>query len=370
MSDRDYYEVLGVGRNAGGDEIRSAYRKLALKYHPDRNAGDPEAEGKFKEAAEAYEVLSDPDKRQRYDQFGKEGLRGTDFRHFTDFNDIFSAFSDIFGGGMFGDLFGGGRSRNRGQHLKIQVEIGLDEVATGAKRDVGLTRRERCGACGGTGAAEGTQPVTCPTCRGAGMVQQGAGFFTVRSACPHCRGRGAVVREPCKRCRGSGKEAVKREISITIPPGVEDGIRIRYAGQGDAGDNGAPAGDLFCYVRVSEHPFFERHGEMLVCEVPITFPQAALGAEVEVPTLDGRTTVKVPRGTQSGDVVRLRGKGLPSPRGRGRGDEIVQLVIETPKRLTPRQKELLREFAESEEKAVAPRRKSFFEKLKDYFTEG
>jgi len=371
MAEQDYYDVLGVSRDAGIEEIRSTFRRLALKWHPDRNPDNPDAEAKFKEAAEAYEILSDPEKRRRYDQFGKAGLRGGDVHHFTDLHDIFSAFSDIFSGGLFGSFFGGGQGGGpgRGQHLKIQIEVSLEDVATGVKKAISLTRREACGDCGGTGAAPGTKPVACSTCGGYGVVEQSQGFFAVRTACPHCRGTGRRITAPCSRCRGTGREAVQREITITVPPGAEDGIRYRYPGQGDVGDNAGPAGDLFCYVTVKPHPFFRRHGDDLVCEVPITFPQAALGATIEVPTLGGRTTVTVSRGTQSGDVVRLRGKGLPNPRGRGRGDEIVLLTIETPKRLTPRQEELLRELAETEEKAVQPHRKTFFQKLKEYFAE-
>jgi molecular chaperone DnaJ len=369
MTEQDFYAVLGVERTAGADEIRSAYRQLAKKWHPDLNPNNPEAEERFKEAAEAYEVLSDPEKRRRYDQYGKEGLRGTDFREFTDLSDIFSAFGDIFGGGLFEGLFGngGGGGQGRGQHLKIQVEVGLEEVATGVKKEIELTRRERCSDCQGSGAAKGTRPSRCSTCGGYGVVQQGAGFFSLRTVCPACRGRGQFVKTPCARCRGTGKEAVRREITITVPPGAEDGIRYRYPGQGDAGDFGAPSGDLFCFVTVKPHPLFERHGDDLVCTVPITFAQAALGAEIEAPTLEGRTTVRVPRGTQSGHLLRLPGKGLPAARGRGRGDQIVHLVIETPAHLTARQEELLREFAETEEKAVQPQRKSFFEKLKTSF---
>ena len=371
MPEQDYYQVLGVSREASAEEIRSTFRRLALKWHPDRNPNNPEAEAKFKEAAEAYEVLSDPEKRSRYDRFGKEGLRATDFRQFTDFEDIFSAFSDIFSGGLFESFFGGGRAggARRGQHLKIEIQLSLEEVASGVKKEIELTRREACGECGGSGAAPGSKPTACATCGGYGQVERRRGFFVARTICPRCNGSGRVVTARCQRCRGTGKEAVRREITIDIPPGAEDGIRYRYPGQGDAGDLGGPPGDLFCYVTVKPHPFFQRHGDDLVCEVPITFAQAALGAEAPAPTLNGTTTVTVPRGTQSGDVLRLKGKGLPNPRGHGRGDEIVLLLIETPRRLTARQEALLREFAETEEKAVQPRRKSFFDKLREYFTE-
>ncbi len=373
MADQDYYEVLGVSRDASADEIRSAFRKMALQFHPDRNPNNPEAEEKFKQAAEAYEVLGDPDKRRRYDQYGREGLRGTDFRTFTDFEDIFSTFSDLLGGGLFGSLFGdrGRGGGNRGRHLRVRVEISLEEVATGIQREIELTRRERCGECGGTGGARGAAPVPCPTCGGYGVVEQGAGFFgmPVQVACPRCGGRGKVVQKPCPGCRGTGVESVRRSVTVTVPPGAESGIRFRYPGQGDAGQFGGPPGDLYCDVTVKAHPLFERHGDDIVCQVPISFAQAALGAEVEVPTLEGRSAATVPAGLQSGEVVRLRRQGLPSLEGGRRGDELIVFIIETPKHLTPRQRELLAEFADLETKSEQPQRRSFFDKLKKYFTE-
>jgi len=367
----DYYKILGVDRNATQEEIKKAYRRMALKYHPDRNPGDKEAEKKFKQAAEAYEVLSDPEKRARYDRYGHAGLEGVPVRGFTTFEDIFDAFGDIFGGdSIFDSFFDMGRRRRtqrRGPNLRCEVTISLEEVARGTERTIKIHRHEICKNCAGTGSRPGSMPSRCEYCNGRGEVRQSRGFFVVRVTCPRCGGVGTVITDPCPECRGKGKIPKTAEIKVRIPPGIEDGTRLRIAGEGEIGDNGAPRGDLFCDVFVKEHPFFERHGDDIICEVPISFAQAALGAEIEVPTLTSTARVKIPRGTQSGQIIRLRGQGLPNVNGYGRGDELIRVVIETPRHLTPRQEELLREFAKTEEKNVSPRRKSFFEKLKDYF---
>lgn len=367
---RDYYEVLGVARDANPDAIKGAYRRLALKFHPDRNPNNPEAEQKFKEAAEAYEILSDPDRRSKYDRFGHAGLSGTGVHEFRDAEDIFDVFGDIFGGGVFGDLFGGRRGRRgprAGRDLRMQLDLDLFEAAKGANKTIDIRRQELCSQCGGSGAKRGTKPVTCSYCGGRGQVFQSSGFFRIATPCPSCRGTGSQIRDPCPDCSGNGRIVAGRTIQVDVPPGVDTGMRVRLRGEGEPGDNGAPRGDLYCYINVREHPLFHREGANLICQVPITFTQAALGAEVEVPTLSGKQPLSVPRGTQSGEVFRLRGKGMPDPHGRGCGELVVQVVVETPKKLTKRQEELLREFAELENKHVSPERKSFFETLRDYF---
>jgi len=372
---RDYYESLGVGREATAGDIKSAYRREALKHHPDRNPGDREAEQKFKEAAEAYEILSDQGKRQRYDRFGHEGLRSSgNSRGFSSVEDIFSAFGDIFGGGgsVFEDLFGfsggsrGGGGR-RGASLRCEVRLNFDEMAHGAEKTIRLKRAEACETCAGSGARPGTSPRTCAYCGGHGEIQQSQGFFAIRTTCPRCRGEGKMIEDPCNDCSGHGRVSRTREISVKIPAGIEDGTRIRMTGEGEAGDRNGQAGDLYVEVYVSRHPLFEREGMDLICEVPITFSQATLGANVMVPGIDRQEEIEVHRGTQSGSMFRLRGRGLPDVHGRGQGDLLVRAVVETPKRLSSRQEELLREFAETEEVSVSPRRKSFFEKVKDLF---
>ena len=369
MAKRDYYETLGVERTASGDELKRAFRKLALKYHPDKNPDNKaEAEAKFKEAAEAYEVLRDPQKRARYDRYGHAGLSGAGIRDFGGFEDIFSAFGDIFGGGAFDDLFGGGRSRaRRGAHRRIQLEMIFEEVATGVEKTVEVTRHEYCESCGGSGAKPGTGPTACPYCRGYGQIEQRQGFFALRQTCPNCRGSGQVIREPCATCRGTGRVPKRVRIAIEVPAGARSGQRLIVEGQGDPGEDGSARGDLYVDIRVLPHAIFERDGDDVICEVPISFPQAALGAEIEVPTLGGRKVLKIPRGAQSGKVFRIGGEGFPSLQGLGRGDELVCVVVETPKRLTARQEELLHEFAETEDVNVTPRRKSFFERAKRYF---
>lgn len=367
---RDYYEVLGVKRDAEVDDIKRAYRQMALKNHPDKNPGDAEAERRFKEAAEAYEVLSDTPKRQRYDRYGHAGLEGAGVHDFRNAEDIMSAFSDIFGGGMFGDLFNQRRRGPRpGQDLLMKLEIDLLEAARGTTKTVELTRQEACGECRGSGAKKGTVATTCNYCGGQGQVVQSRGFFQVATTCPSCGGEGVRITDPCPACKGSGRLPATGSLKVDVPPGVETGMWLQLRNQGEPGDPGAPRGNLRIQIQVRKHPFFDRVRNDLQCQVPISFPQAALGAEVEVPTLEGTDRMAVPRGTQSGDVIKLKGRGMPDINGRGRGDELIEVVIETPKHLNARQEELLRELAEIEHEAVSPRRKSFFEKLRDYFTE-
>ena len=367
---RDYYEVLDVQRNADAEEIKRAYRRLAMKYHPDRTSGDKaEAEIKFKECSEAYEVLSDEGKRRRYDQFGHEGVTGQhDFSH-MDVTDIFSMFDDIFGGALGGGGGGRGRARraSRGYDLETRIELTLQEVAVGAEKQIDFERQDRCEQCGGTGAKTGTAPTVCLQCGGQGRVaQQGfGGMFRMVVACPNCRGRGTVVREHCPACGGTGRQLRKRTVIVKVPAGVHDGQAVRVTGEGEAGENGAPNGDLHVYIAVKEHPIFSRHNNDLVCQVPISFSEAALGARVEVPTLKGVETMDVPTGTQHGEVFKLKNRGLPDVRSHRIGDQLVQIVIEVPKKLNDRQKQLLREFAASEDARLQEQRKGFFDKLKE-----
>jgi molecular chaperone DnaJ len=369
MSDkRDYYEVLGVDRQAGEEDIKRAYRRMALQHHPDRNPGDQQAEQRFKDAAEAYSILGDAQKRAQYDQFGHQAFGqggGYDGQRFTNMEDVFSAFGDVFG---FGEMFGGRRRAGPqpGRDLKIVLDMTLEEIDTGVERTVALKRLERCLTCSGSGAKPGTSVGACSTCGGRGQIHRNQGFFTMASTCPRCRGAGQVIESPCLTCKGAGATRQKSEIKITIPPGIEEGVRLRVPGQGDAGDAGAPRGDLYCMVREIEHKVFQRSGADLICELPFSFTQLALGDKVEVPTLRGRADMTLPSGTQSGKVFRLRDQGLPKLEGHGRGDQLVRVFIEVPTKLGDRQKELLREFAELEEKRTG--NKSFFEKIANYFS--
>jgi len=371
---RDYYEVLGVERTASEEEIKRSYRRLAMKYHPDRNhENKAEAEVAFKECAEAYEVLSDGEKRRRYDQFGHAGVSGGhDFSH-MDVGDIFSMFDDIFGGAFGGRAGGaarGGRRTQRGFDLETQVELTLQEVATGAEKTLEFEKQDACETCKGSGAKPGVPPVVCVQCGGQGRIaQQGfGGMFRMVTTCPNCRGRGSIVRESCTSCRGTGRQLRKRVVTVKIPPGVHEGQAVRITGEGEAGENGAPPGDLHCYIAVKPHPIFSRHHNDIVCQIPISFTQAALGSKLEVPTLKGREDLEIPAGTQHGEVFKLKNKGLPDLRTSRNGDEIVQILIEIPKKLSDRQKQLLKEFAASEDEKLMPQRKSFMDKLKQVFT--
>ena len=376
MAKRDYYEVLGVGKNASADDIKRAYRRMAMKYHPDKNPDDKEAEAKFKECAEAYEVLSDPEKRRRYDQFGHEGLRGIGMRDYTHmrWQDIGSIFEDIFGfDEFFGDIFGT-RSRRarragptRGYDLETSVELTLNNIAKGAEKTIEFARQDICPECNGTACAKGTTPGRCPTCGGTGRVARGGGFFQMVSTCRQCGGSGQVITNPCRKCKGTARVPKKRIVNIKIPAGVHEGQGIRVADEGEPGRGGGPRGDLYCYVRIKPHEFLQRDGNNLVAVVPISFTQAALGATIDVPSLDGTKRLKIPPSTQYGSIFRIKGQGLPDVRTGRCGDELVQITIETPTKLNVKQQQLLREFAKTENKSVCPKSKSFFEKLKKYF---
>ena len=372
---RDYYEVLGVGKTASQEDIKKAYRKLAKESHPDLHPNDKAAEERFKEINEANEVLSDTDKRARYDQFGMDGPQmggggfggfGFDSSQMGGFENIFD---QLFGGGM-----GGARSRNapqQGNDLRFSLGICCEEAATGAKKSFEFTRNENCDICHGSGAKAGTQPQTCPTCHGSGQVQMRQGFFAVQQTCPHCQGRGTLIKDPCNKCHGHGRVERSKTLSVKIPAGVDTGDRIRLAGEGEAGEHGAPAGDLYVQVQVKQHPIFEREGNNLYCEVPINFAMAALGGEIEVPTLDGRVKLKVPGETQTGKLFRMRGKGVKSVRGGAQGDLLCRVVVETPVGLNEKQKQLLQELQESfggpTGEHNSPRSKSFFDGVKKFF---
>ncbi len=366
---RDYYEILGVDRSATKEQISDSYRKLALKYHPDRNPGDETAIAKFKEAAEAFEVLNHPEKRAKYDRYGFQGLQGNDAPHFHDVGDIFEAFGDVFGEGLFGDLFGHGRGRRsrKGGDVRCEVTLDLIEAANGVTKVIEFDRHFACETCGGSGAKPGTRPERCPYCGGSGRVVQASGFFSLQTPCPSCRGDGRVIREVCPACRGTAY--VPRHVSrkVPIPAGVDNGTQVRVSGEGEPSTSGGPPGDCYCLIHVKEHPLFHREGRDLVCHVPIGYSQATLGATIKVPTLNGAEQIEVPPGTQPGEVFTLRGRGMPDVRYRGRGDLHVQITVEVPKRLSDRHEQLLRELAEIENADVSPKRKSFFNKIKDLF---
>lgn len=364
-----YYEILGVARNASKDEISRAYRKLAIKYHPDSNPGDADATEKFKQAAEAYEVLSDESKRARYDQYGHAGVAGTS-SHFHSVDDILDAFGDMFGGGVFGDFFGTGRRTrraHRGHDIHCQVTLDLEEAARGVTKTVEFHRSKPCQKCGGSGAMPGSSRETCRRCGGHGQVVQAAGILRVQTTCPTCRGSGSVISRPCPTCAGSGNEAGHVNIDVAIPAGVDDGMRVRLPGEGEPSPDGGPPGDCYCVVSVREHSLFQRDGKHLILQLPISYTQAALGATIQVPTLEGPDELTIPAGTQSGEVFRLRRRGVSDPRGGNKGDLLVQTYIEVPQKLTSRQDTLLRQLAELEQKDVTPHRRSFLDKLRDYF---
>jgi molecular chaperone DnaJ len=360
---RDFYEVLGLAKDADDDALKKAYRRLAMQHHPDRNPGDPNADALFKEAAEAFEVLRDPQKRARYDRYGHAGLEGVAGHDFHNVESIFDIFGDIFGGGHRR------RGPRAGSDLQLTLEIDLLEAYRGIKRDLKIPRNERCGTCGGSGARPGSQPATCKRCNGQGVVIQGQGFFRVQQTCGACRGQGTVITDPCKTCRGQGAVQVERDVVLTIPPGIDDGNTMIVRGEGESGDPCAPAGDLHCIIRVRPHPLFVRQATELHCEVPIAFSQAALGGPLEVPTLEGKyVNATLQRGSQGGDEIRLPGKGMPNVRGGRTGDLVVHLRVVTPSNLTKRQEELFRELADLDGKHVSPERKSFLERVKAFFT--
>jgi len=376
MAKRDYYQVLGLTRTADEAEIKKAYRRLAMKHHPDRNPHDHESEGRFKEAKEAYEVLSDPQKRAAYDQFGHAGVEatarggpggGAGF-------DPREAFGDIFGD-VFGDIFGAGRRGRsqvfRGADLRYELELDLEQAVFGDTVNVDFATLAECEQCKGSGSAKGSKPVTCGTCQGAGQVRMQQGFFTVQQTCPRCQGRGQVVSDPCSQCRGQGRLRTQKTLAVKVPAGVDSGDRIRLGGEGEAGRNGGPAGDLYVEIRVREHPIFERDGSHLSCEVPVSFRTATLGGAIEVPTLHGDVTIKVPAETQSGRLFRLREKGIKPVRGGATGDLFCRVVVETPVSLTREQKDLLQKFDESLQKDGRrhhPREESWLDGVKRFFT--
>jgi len=373
MAKRDYYEVLGVEKNASQDDIKRAYRRLAMKYHPDKNPDNREAEAKFKECAEAYEVLSEPEKKKRYDQFGHDGLRGYGVRDYQHMNwqDIGSVFEDIFG---FGDIFGmGGQRRSRrsgparGYDLETSVELTINDISKGCEKTIEFTRQDICAECTGSGCAKGKSPGKCPSCAGSGQISRGGGFFQMVSTCPQCKGSGQVITDPCGKCRGTGRVPKKRIITVKVPGGVHEGQGIRVGGEGEPGRNGGPRGDLYCYVRIKPHEFLERDGNNLIAVVPISFTQATLGATIDVPSLNGTQKLKIPAGTQYGNVFRIKNQGLPDVRTGRVGDQLVQVTIETPRKLNSKQQELLREFAKTENKSVSPQSTNFFERLKKKF---
>ena len=380
MAKRDYYEVLGLERGADADEIKSSYRKLALKYHPDRNPGDSEAEANFKEASEAYEVLSDADKRTNYDRFGHAGIEGnfgsggfqwSDFSHATDFEDIF--------GDVFGGLFGGGRRRARGpsgppkgRDLRIALELGLEEVATGVEKKINLTRQQRCGVCDGSGATAGSGVETCATCNGMGQVQQVSRSFFGQSvtvtACPTCGGEGRTVSDPCRECSGEGRVRDKATITVKIPAGVSTGNYIPLRGQGDVGPRGGPAGDCLVFIEEKEHEHFAREGNDILFRLPITISQAALGDEVQVPTLHGDVRMKIPEGTQTGRVFRLRSKGVPDVDGRGFGDQLVEVAVWTPTQLSAEERRIFEELDQVQRSRASNEGKSFLDRMLEAFS--
>jgi molecular chaperone DnaJ len=389
MKKRDYYEVLGVSRNASPDEIKKAYRQMALKYHPDRNPGDKEAEERFKEAAEAYDVLSDPAKRQRYDQFGHEGMRGAAARDFTDINEIFTNFGDIFGGGfggsIFDEVFGGTRTRRRstshtgtpGSDLRVTLRLRLEEIATGVEKKIKVKRLKRCDTCGGSGARPGSGRETCPHCNGSGELRQVSrsmfGQFVNITTCPTCGGEGRVIRQPCTTCGGEGRTHGETTVKVNVPAGVAEGNYIPLQGQGNAGRRGGPAGDLIVEIQEEPHPYFTRNGDDIIYDLLISFPLAALGGEVEIPTLTSKAKLTIDPGTPAGRMLRMRDRGIPHLNGHGRGDQLVRINIWVPQRLNSREKELLRELAQSEhlnpsEDDRRSASKGFFEKVRDAFS--
>ena len=377
VSKRDYYEVLGVARAAPEAEVKKAYRRLAMKYHPDRNPGDKAAEGKFKEAKEAYEVLTDEHKRAAYDQFGHAGVEASAGARAGGFNPA-DAFGDIFGD-MFGDIFGGGRRAGRGQRvyrgadLRYELELELEQAVFGDSITIRVPALVRCEVCKGSGARAGSAPQTCPTCRGQGQVRMQQGFFSLQQTCPHCHGSGTVITDPCPKCRGEGRVEESRKLSVKIPPGVDSGDRIRLAGEGEAGPQAGPAGDLYVEIHVRPHALFTREGADLLCAVPVSLMTAALGGQVEVPTLDGKVVLKITPETQSGRVLRLRGKGVKPVRGGSTGDLLCRIEVETPVNLSREQKDLLRQLDASLRAGAAqhsPRELSWFEGVKRFFSHG
>ncbi|MEA1968905.1 MAG: molecular chaperone DnaJ [Thermodesulfobacteriota bacterium] len=363
---RDYYEILGVARDAGKADLKSSYRKLAIKFHPDKNPDNAEAENKFKEASEAYEVLSDDKKRQLYDQFGHQGLENSGFSSSGSFDDIFSGFGDI-----FEDFFGfggskgrrGGRRVERGSDLRYDMTLDFMEAAFGVEKKIDVRKLDTCDVCGGTGCKEGTSPSTCEHCRGTGQFIQSQGFFKVKTTCPYCRGKGRSIPHPCAKCVGAGRVEVSKNVSVKVPAGVDTGSKLRLTGEGEASPSGGPSGDLYVFVRVKPHKKFKRDGTDILCLMEISFIQAALGDEIEVPTLNGDKTLKIPKGAQYGDTFRFRGEGIPSLRSGKRGDQVVQVDIKTPMKLSKKQEKLLREFDKLNSNKISNKLKNLFKSI-------
>lgn len=375
----DYYQILGVSKNAGQDEIKKAYRKAALQYHPDKNPGNAEAEKKFKEVSEAYEVLGDEQKRQTYDRYGAEAVQGAGGHPggFADMGEALRTFMGAFGGGgsqdsIFGNLFGfedaaeGGR---QGASKKMNLSLSLEEAAKGIEKEVSLTNYVSCSSCNGSGAVSPSAVKTCSKCQGRGQIHRSQGFFNMMTPCSHCQGKGSVITDPCKTCRGEGRVKEKQKTTIKVPAGVDDGMRLRIAGYGDAGEGGGPSGDLYVYISVEPHKIFQRDGDNLIVEVPISFVEAALGCKKEIPTLlENPCRITIPEGTQTGKILRVRNEGIANVHGRGKGDLLVKLSIETPVDLNEKQKALLKEFAELEKEHNSPKKKTFFDKVKVLFS--
>ncbi|MBU3665122.1 MAG: molecular chaperone DnaJ [Chthoniobacterales bacterium] len=370
---RDPYEILGVSRSAAVEEIKTSYRKLAMKYHPDRNPGNAEAEEHFKEISQAYDILIDPDKRAAFDRYGYAAFQGPAGAG-AGFHDPFDLFREVFGsggGGIFEHFFGGGgggAAQGRGADLRYDLEIKLEEAARGVEKEIEIRRNGRCTACGGSGAGPGARRHTCATCRGHGQVVASRGFFQIAQTCPRCGGAGETFDHPCKVCRGEGRTETTTRIKLKIPAGIDDGARLRSSGNGEAGSRGAPCGDLYVVIHIREHAVFSRDGDDLYCELPVPFVTAALGGEIAVPTLDGRASLKIPAGTQSGTIFKLRGKGMPHFRGSGNGQLLVRVAVEVPSKLSAEQRRKLEEFAASCGEQNTPLTKGFFERARDFFS--